>query len=71
MHALGAAALLGFGNLVSSLTGSGIAVPASGELAAPRQHSQQSQFQQVPFDAARFDTLTARLLGEKIGRAHV
>lgn len=67
MHALGAAALLSFGNLVSSLSGAGIAVPVAGE--EPRRILQQvqshvQQMQQVPFDAARFDTLTARLLGE-------
>ena len=67
MHALGAAALLGFGTLIGALTGSGIAVPASGsESAAVPQVTTlpPQQLQQVPFDAARFDTLTARLLGE-------
>lgn len=59
MHALGAAALLAFGNLVSSLSGAGIAVHAAGSV-----RQQVQQVQQVPFDAARFDTLTARLLGE-------
>lgn len=63
MHALGAAALLGFGNLVSSLSGAGIATPVQGQ-GAPEAQQPSQQRQQVPFDAARFDTLTARLLGE-------
>jgi len=67
MHVLGAAALLGLGNLITSLSGVGVAaaqVPQQAPQVQSQVQSQVQQMQQVPFDAARFDTTTARLLGE-------
>lgn len=69
MHGLGAAALLSFGNLLTQLVGlpAGVHAPGTGDAALPEvATAQQVQTQppQVQFDAARFDSLTARMLGE-------